>query len=167
MSNETNIICLPTASAAALWTFELKGQLSDGYWENSRPHDHWRFWSKLTPVVSEELGYRSNETPERDNYNFLALKKYIQDRMLKIGRMAQVAPLTEAEAIRAAEYMPPTLHAFGLVQLPQLKNAWVADYLKKVPLHLAEAYYQTDYTSRQLDNDLRACSEACKLPLKG
>lgn len=164
MSNETNIICLPTASAAALWTFELKGQLSDGYWENSRPHDHWRFWSKLTPVVSEELGYRSNETPERNNYNFLALKKCIQDRMLKIGRMAQVAPLTDAEALRAAEYMPLTLSLF---KAAQAQNDWVADYLKKVPLHLAEAYYQTDYTSRQLDNDLRACSEACKLPLKG
>ena len=40
---------------------EMQGQISDGYWENSKPWEHWHFWNTITwanVIVStpEKLG---------------------------------------------------------------------------------------------------------------
>jgi hypothetical protein len=56
------------AAQVALFTKELQGQLSDGYWENTRPHTHWRPWCSATVVVGEEVG--RDFYAGKDNYNF-------------------------------------------------------------------------------------------------
>jgi hypothetical protein len=39
-----------------LWESEIVGQLSDGHWENSRPHDHWKAWSNAKVEIGEKVG---------------------------------------------------------------------------------------------------------------
>ncbi len=35
----------------ALWDCEIAGQISDGHWENSSPHDHWKSWCRAEIIV--------------------------------------------------------------------------------------------------------------------
>lgn len=54
-----------------LWMCELKGQVSDGFWDNSRPYHHWEVPCKAQSVVNDgtkELGP-----------NFSPIKKYSFD----------------------------------------------------------------------------------------
>lgn len=46
-------------SACLLFDYEVLGQISDGYWENSRPANHWKWVSNIEIVVDpdHELGY--------------------------------------------------------------------------------------------------------------
>jgi len=52
-----------------LYECELKGQISDGYWENSRPYGHWKIMCNAEARVGEPLG--PNFWPRR-RYNFAA-----------------------------------------------------------------------------------------------
>lgn len=90
----TGTIFLPTNTAVALWTKEITGQLSDGMWENSRPHDHWQFWNRLeakhqpgcVPHVVNNPG--TGCWCKKNAYNLAALVPIIGDRMLVIGQKA-------------------------------------------------------------------------------
>lgn len=72
---------------------EIRGQISDGLWENSRPSDHYRFWCDFTPddvIVTNDnnTGIKTDERWKirKNNYNFTNSKllKYVGDRMLNI-----------------------------------------------------------------------------------
>ena len=39
------------ASAMCLYCLEMKGQISDGKYENSRPYDHWRWVTRVTDMI--------------------------------------------------------------------------------------------------------------------
>ena len=81
-------ITFPTPTALALWEKEILGQLSDGMWENSRPHDHWRYWSRLDSEVRAGICALTGSMggPQKTCYNLSALIPFIGDRMLKIGQ---------------------------------------------------------------------------------
>jgi len=59
------------------WEFEMRGQISDGMWENSRPYDHYKFWCNLTALYNEDLDVGCVKGPYcsmanfKNNYNFL------------------------------------------------------------------------------------------------
>lgn len=76
-------IHLKSKEAAALWKHEIQGQLSDGAWENSKPRDHWHFWSRCEPVVDGKVGF-SGGYPVRRNYDLSVLTKneIVRDRMI-------------------------------------------------------------------------------------
>lgn len=76
-------IHLKSKEAAALWKHEIQGQLSDGAWENSKPRDHWHFWSRCEPVVDGKIGF-SGGYPIRQNYDLSVLTKneVVRDRMI-------------------------------------------------------------------------------------
>lgn len=57
--------------AAALFENGIKGQLSDGKWENARPSNHWEFWCLNTEIVVDGFAYTSGN-PRMRNYNLLA-----------------------------------------------------------------------------------------------
>jgi hypothetical protein len=72
----------------ALFTKELRGQISDGLWENSKPVDHWKVpcGAKVSVATdSKELG--PSFMPVRA-YNFASseLLEYVGDRMLVIAQ---------------------------------------------------------------------------------
>jgi hypothetical protein len=69
-----------TLSQVILFECELKGQLSDGYWENARPHDHWKVPCSATAKVATNVGTTFYPTRK---YNFCApsLLEAVGDRM--------------------------------------------------------------------------------------
>ncbi len=84
----TPTFTLRTETQRALFVKELKGQMSDGYWENSRPYDHWKPWCSAKVRVGRHVG--RNFRIRKDNYAFDSrqLLDCVGDRMLKIARRA-------------------------------------------------------------------------------
>lgn len=84
----------------ALYECELKGQISDGNWENSAPFNHWEDPCAAVAVVGkpgEKLG-PVNFWPRR-NYGFGSpfLLECVGDRMLFYARAVQVFPELELD----------------------------------------------------------------------
>jgi len=47
-----HLFLLPNKGIKAIFDNEIKGQLSDGAWENAQPYNHWQFWCMLDTAVS-------------------------------------------------------------------------------------------------------------------
>lgn len=79
---------------------ELDGQLSDGFWENTTPHDHWRQWCAAKVVVNPERVGR-NFYAQKSNYNLSSkqLLDVVGLRMLGIVRIARAHGIEAASAL--------------------------------------------------------------------
>src|SRR5574343_1017916 len=89
-----NTIKLATKDQVVLMVCELQGQISDGYWENARPHNHYKGVSGAKVEVAntiDEVGL--NFYPQR-KYNFAApmLLECVGDRMLQYVKFARKYP---------------------------------------------------------------------------
>ncbi|MBC7866240.1 MAG: hypothetical protein H7X88_01790 [Gloeobacteraceae cyanobacterium ES-bin-316] len=75
---------------AGLFKCEISGQISDGMWENTKPHDHWKIWCDANVNVNPSQVGR-NFYPIKDNYNLTAndMLSVIGDRMINIANMCE------------------------------------------------------------------------------
>lgn len=169
----TGTIFLPTATAAALFQHELKGQFSDGLWENARPHDHWKFWNGLEVKVAPGRTQVETRWPcecTKDRYNIAALYEYVGDRMLLIGRMAKACEMTGAAfpGRSTVEAMPETLQEFSDYVTARVegrvtgKHAYEEKHLDKVTMETAVAFYACNYTMREMKRDVKYIKDAMK-----
>lgn len=165
-----NTIVLPTVTAAALWNAVIKGQLSDGYYENlPRIHrwDHWRFWCQLDGVHGPTPGIvllpdTYPRRPVKWAYRFTDLIPYVGKEMIAVARMALsndgAAPIPE-DAFRAAGYMPRNLAEW---EASRKTGTWtygfVAKYMEAVTPEMARRFYELEatYGERELRADIRA-----------
>lgn len=95
-------LTLRTVTQAALFEKELKGQISDGHWGNTRPLDHWKVWCNIDVVVGENVG--RDFWARKDNYNFTdkALLECVGGRMLVIARLAHAGiPMEDIDALES------------------------------------------------------------------
>lgn len=85
-------ITFRTAEQAAIFENELKGQFSDGHWENLRG-DHWKDWTRAEVKVGDNVGRDFHAT--KDNYNIAAkeLLEAVGGRMKGYARIAKVLGL--------------------------------------------------------------------------
>ncbi len=96
----------------AMFLHELQGQLSDGFWENAKPRDHWKMLCSLKPkdviIIAPELpeGFLGLEGFDRQHYftprlsyNFAnpELIKAVGMRMLAIARLSRTEGVASAE----------------------------------------------------------------------
>jgi hypothetical protein len=81
--DEGNTIRVRTQAQKWLLKNELLGQISDGHWENSGPHNHWSDWSGAKVIVDPQNPGR-NFNPIKDNYqlNSRGLLGVVGDRMV-------------------------------------------------------------------------------------
>lgn len=79
---------------------ELDGQLSDGFWENTRPMDHWKVWCRAQVVVNPSKVGR-NFYADKSNYNLSAkaLLDVVGLRMLGLVRIARTIGLKSAATL--------------------------------------------------------------------
>lgn len=165
--NKTGTITFRSATQAAIWNTCIRGQLSDGHWENARPLDHWRFWCNLEVCVGGDAKVVATNqyACQKTNYNLNALKEYVLDQLLATGRMAK-AGSTEYST-RAAWYMPASLQEWEAAkESGKWKYDFVAKYMEHVSHDLALAFYTTEYTERDLNKDLKAIKEVMKTVVK-
>jgi len=85
-----NTITFRTVAQASMFEKELFGQFSDGMWENTQPHDHWKFWSNLSVNVGENVGVIADAWCMKKNYgiNRTDLLECVGDRMMSQAIMA-------------------------------------------------------------------------------
>jgi hypothetical protein len=181
-------IVFTTVTQLALWKCEVTGQLSDGAWENSVPHNHWKFWCKSEASVGDKPGITLGDEggPERTKYNVVGLMnmKWHDDEMARMGtadpyvlrgRMLQIAHMALAfEALgrapdlnvcRHAEYMPAEFYSFQASKKSGIwKHDFVAESLKDVDEALAAEFYKMRqrYGVDDLKRDLTAISEVMR-----
>jgi len=80
--DEERVLHLKNKIQLALWNWEIKGQISDGAWENSSPHDHWITWCRCKAVADGKL---ENTVPAtKRNYSLYSLIPYVGERMVTI-----------------------------------------------------------------------------------
>ena len=77
---------------AALYNEELRGQISDGLWENSRPNGHWKQMSAATAMVALPLGPIGFYAKKSYNFANKVLLDCVGDRMLDICKTATSNP---------------------------------------------------------------------------
>lgn len=159
-------ITLKTAAAASLFQHEIKGQMSDGRWENTRPYDHWRWWSNLNVVAGDVNVVTSDQfyLCRKAGYGLNALVKYVGDRMAAVIRLSRAVGrvLTEVEA-SAAAYMPETPEAWMSSHITgQWKYDFIAKYMSTITPDVAEAYYYTvaPVTMGEVRRELKNITEA-------
>lgn len=78
-----NTLRVRNEAQAILFEEELKGQLSDGMWENTTPHDHWIVWCDAEVVV-DPLNVGRNFWARKTSYRLdhPMLLEVVGDRMI-------------------------------------------------------------------------------------
>jgi len=84
----TKVLVVRNLAQKVLWEQELAGQISDGQWENARPHDHYRDWSDVEVRVGGHHALGRNFVAAKDNYNFTSTEfiNCVGDRMIDTVR---------------------------------------------------------------------------------
>lgn len=102
----TDTIVFANNIQKALWENELRGQISDGVWENARPMDHWKVWCNAEVTVAkngEPTG--RNFWAQKDNYDLTSVVQYVGERMLVMAALAEMFPNFEGR-------LPESLYDF-------------------------------------------------------
>lgn len=89
-----------TIEQAALFELEIKVQLSDGFWENTRPADHHKIWCKANVTVGTLPG--RNFGAYRDKYNLTNkdLLEVVGDRMIAYVKAVRVLGFNHLDDVR-------------------------------------------------------------------
>ena len=163
MANKSSsgTMTLTSRTAIALWVNEISGQISDGMWENSRPHNHWSFWNRLEVRLGDVNSLVATERCLKNSYALTRLHQakwedgtyILRDRMLACGRMAKViVDFKDRDMLYAAEFMPASLAAFrDKANLGPIAR----EHLAKVTDEIAVAYYAAKYTLKDMNADLK------------
>lgn len=95
------ILKLRTATQVAIFRCELRGQFSDGNWENTRPLNHWTPWSNCSVVIDPHEQGR-NFYAAKSNYNLLdaGLLDVVGDRMISYAKLAMAFGAANALEVR-------------------------------------------------------------------
>ncbi|MCR4286208.1 MAG: hypothetical protein NUW00_04915 [Candidatus Kaiserbacteria bacterium] len=160
--NTTGTMMLTTYAAVTLFECEIKGQMSDGNWENATPHDHWKFWCSLDTVLGAQNridiapGYSIFDC-KRVSYGLTRLIKFIGARMIAQGRLATALNrrLSCHEGWACAN-MPADLVSWRQQTVNNEKSAMT------ITDEMALAYYSTVYLEKDLKEDLKHISCAIK-----
>jgi len=101
-------IVFATPEQEILWDAELSGQVSDGKWENSRPHDHYKDMTAASTTHSpnpEDWGTQGFRPRKSYNFNDKELKDIVGERMLASVKMMLAFPDIDYKVRQAAEYI--------------------------------------------------------------
>jgi hypothetical protein len=148
---------------------ELDGQISDGFWENARPYEHWQVWCNATVRVAtpgESVG--RNFSTRKDNYNFTSpeLLECVGQRMLATVRIAR------RFGIEVAAILEHVCSCAGTVK----RETWNEDTFKKAAkltgmmgdtffMELESAVADKTYTMKNLKADLKDLKAIIKIRL--
>lgn len=174
----SNMIRFANAAQAILFECELKGQISDGHWENSRPYDHYKIMcdAKITHAFHGETDgavIGKNFRPMRKyNFNDRFLIDCVGQRMIGYVKFFTAFPEISLGMHHDVDYEGPSAQEITKTAMRGLNevSGWCHDRAKRImdALHvknvdeLTEAMQKVDrveYTMKMLRKDLKAMSE--------
>lgn len=150
----------------ALFLQVLSGQISDGYWENSRPGDHYQYWSlNFDQVIVDGTLSHNFYAPRK--YDFLAseLLRCVGDQMLFCAKFTLLFP-DLAFSLLQKHSLPDSVEELRDVAYYAMKDTveqgrrdfYAEVGLTQEVLDTVEAY--DGYTMEYLRKDLRALKTA-------
>lgn len=83
--NCKTIITFTDPIEKALFDEEISGQLSDGYWENTRNTD-WLWGAETKLGDKDSITVTPSYTVGKTSYGFSKVVEYVGDRMVEIGK---------------------------------------------------------------------------------
>ena len=160
---------------AVIFQNEIVGQLSDGAWENSKPYNHWEFWSDVKIQVGAKIGV-SGRIPynQKRGYNLMTLIDGeicdLSERM-RAYVAAYRSGLNDSTGWDAAEYLVGAGSYEKFVAKMERNDAsyapdkkyWVR-YVNAIPAERASTIFAefAKYSRAELIRDIRAIKEAMK-----
>ena len=187
-------IYFPTLGAFAIQVGELRGQVSDGYWENARRYNHWKWVVNTEPeIVDGKEGYTG--PIHRIKYSTEWLRRYVKKalkdnggdygwtiRVFKYAKLGHVTPeniLKEivnnydaeawcsiAEKLREEEIDNAGLKKKCLSGYDYLKKYWEAAGDKYFTDEILKKYYKSSYNWGDFEDDLDAAEDAMNTQIK-
>ena len=173
-------------SSFLIYKLEISGQISDGYWENSRPYSHWKWMGYTEEIIGDKdgkYGY-TGTTKHQIKYDLEWIRKNVKKalkgtagdydwiiRVFKYGKFASI--LSEKEA-RDLRYETSSI----IEDLPQEKvtreelkakfvdekYSYTKEYWEKGEKYftdeILEKYYNSKYDWSQFEDDLDSCSDS-------
>jgi len=176
-TNAKGTIFLPSYPALALWDHELTGQISDGYWENSTPHNHWQFWTSIDSKLGTPEVKITGGRPVKTGYGITNkdLLDVVGDRMITGARLAKALnKQISRDEYDMAEYFAPgmlghsptTSEEFIKAKNEYMQSGRIRDYektkLTKLNDNLVRKYFNTHYNEKDMMRDLKQIKLAMK-----
>ena len=168
----SNIIKLATTNQALLFVLELRGQISDGYWENAKPHDHYRAPCNAEVVIDSAEQGVNFWLSRRYNFASPQLIEYVGDRMQQYILLAKKFPSLSKETLRNAD----SGEWIWTQKVGEATPEWQAKFLNEMAevcdvftykemQALLTSLDKNDYPMKDLRKDLKAINEAFKKQL--
>lgn len=147
-----------------LFTQELCGQISDGYWENARPDCHWVVWSNCEVRVGENVGRDFYAKKSNYAFNSEVLLDVVGERMVGMVKAFKGIPNLSLS-------LGGLLGEYSIQDLKRLAEKgdkyWVEKYeaILKVATEeeVEKAMSLESYSMKELRNDLREMSKIIKI----
>jgi len=158
-------------SQAILFEAELKGQISDGMWENARPMNHYVIPCRAKVFIDAKNPRSSNIGNKSYNFSSKDLLDCVGDRMLdyaKVGKILDGTDLSIEAAAFVAEYWKPILKAYQGTEvtdyLKQMFSKWIPEYriTHKIVKMISDQFDSVDYTEKDMKKDLNRMKKIWK-----
>lgn len=130
-SEKADTLFVENRAQAAIYEFEMKGQMSDGRWENSRPMGHWRTPNEARVVVRPALIGRDFYVDRGYNFGEKELFEAVGERMTRYAKVALAFPAISIEALEAYRWDFDT-------NLCEQRGVYSADYQKRKDAQIVE-----------------------------
>jgi len=180
MVNEVHKLYVPTMAQKIIFHCEMRGQISDGNWENSRPLDHFEPW--MIPwdyiiVTYDDNVYGRNFYPRKCNYNFTdpSLLKVVGNRIMFKVKLWIMFPYAAEKLFSANHWWIPTeyrdiieLNNDNLSLTPWKQNILLA--IRNAGLRtqlLLDVYDSNLYTKKDLVKDCEVLKKAFRMFILG
>ncbi len=152
-----------------LFTNELSGQISDGQWENTRPHDHWENWCNAEILVGDNVGRDFSTIKDNYNLNSKDLLDVVGQRMINMIKVKKALPGLPDDVCES-------IGDYGIEQLKKYasENASNNEYWQKkleevlmfaTEEQLKAALAADSYNMKDLQKDLKEMKKAMKVVL--
>jgi len=149
-----------TISQALIFEAELKGQISDGYWENSRPSNHYH--APCDADIKVDAENPRNEIFSSRNYNFAAkeLVDCVGDRMIEYAKVAKLFP--NEENIARLSFLADNFRQIERAYKGESCYTHIPKCITDYKIKLKEVKYILDnidgieYNEKELRKDLKA-----------
>ena len=157
-------INLATRDQVVLFECELTGQISDGYWENARPADHWKKPCDADVSVTDDKP-SINFYPYR-KYNFAAkpLLDCVSERMRDYVLLSRAVPELSLEAIRNFHgvWFCDSINPYYNLIIAEYRATLGVNSYEEFSAWIEENLDKNSYTLKDLKKDLKAINEAFK-----
>lgn len=155
-----------TLDQVVLFEMEIMGQLSDGAWENTRPDDHWQFWSDAKVDVAaypEQVG--RNFFVAKDDYGLTRkdLLEVVGDRMIVYVKLSRAfGREATAEIDHLIDYTSGKVRGY-IANDPKYTHTLEKFWSLGIPLDKIKAVVDANtYTMEDLKKDLREIKKAMR-----